>query len=137
MVQEGPDEAMRQAPAASRARNVKPRVEVSGEDSTRVSSRMEDGGSEEMGPPDDPTLTPADESTGISEMTVILMSLIVAPANFKVAEWFCRNRFDDTVVDMGFERGPEVDYATGRLTWMMRSRWSRWSGASVMKSQCC
>ena len=52
-----------------------------------------------MGPPDDPSLTPADESLGISEMAVILMSLGVAPANFKVAE--------------GFERGLVVDCATG------------------------
>ena len=41
--QDGPGEAMRQAPAASSARNVKPRVEVSLEDSTRVSSRLQDG----------------------------------------------------------------------------------------------
>ena len=65
--QEGPDEAMNQAPAASSARDVKPRVEASREDLTGVSSRMEDvvpsrkRGSEEMGPPDDPNLTPADE----------------------------------------------------------------------------
>ena len=47
-----------------------------------------------MGLPDDPNLTPADESQmGISEMAVILMSLGVAPANFEVAELFWRNRF--------------------------------------------
>ena len=50
---------------------------------------------------------------GISEMAVILMSLGVAPANFKVAELFCRNRFGDSAVDMGFERGFVVDCATG------------------------
>ena len=44
-------------------------------------------GSEEMGPPDDPNLTPADESMGIGEMALILVSLGVAPANFKVAEF--------------------------------------------------
>ena len=59
-------------------------------------------GSEEVGPPDDPNLTPAHESQmGISEMAVILMSLGVAPANFKVAELFCRNRFGESAVDMG------------------------------------
>ena len=57
--QEGPDEAMNQVSAASSARNVRPRTAESG--------RMEDvgpsrkRGSEEMGPPDDPNLTPADE----------------------------------------------------------------------------
>ena len=67
-----------------------------------------------MGPPDDPNLTPADESQmGISEMAVILMSPGVAPANFKVAELFCRNRFGESAVDMGFERGLVVDCATG------------------------
>ena len=67
-----------------------------------------------MGPPDDPNLTPADESQmGISEMAVILMSLGVAPANFKVAELFCRNRCGESAVDVGFERGLVVDCATG------------------------
>ena len=42
-------------------------------------------------------------------MAVILMSLGVAPANFKVAELFCRNKFGESAVDMGFERGLEVD----------------------------
>ena len=64
-----------------------------------------------MGPPDDPSLT--HKSMGISEMAVILMSLGVAPANFKVAELFCRNRFGEAAVSMGFERGFVVDYATG------------------------
>ena len=41
---------------------------------------------------------------------VILMLLGVAPANFKVAQLFCRNRFGDTAV---FGRGLVVDYATG------------------------
>ena len=75
---------MRQAPAASSARNDKPRVDVSWEDLS---------------------LTPADELLGISEMAVILMSLSLAPANFKVAEVVCRNRFGDAAVSMGFERG--------------------------------
>ena len=48
-------------------------------------------------------------------MTVILMSLGVTTANFKVAELFCRNRFGDSAVDIGFERGIVTDYATG---WM-------------------
>ena len=39
----------------------------------------------------------------ISEMTVILMSLGVTTANFKVAELFCRNRFGDSAVHRGFE----------------------------------
>ena len=101
--QEGPDKAMRQAlaassareaSAASSARNVKPRVEVSWEDSTDVCSRMEDmlpsrkRVSEEMGPPDNPSLNPADESMGISEMAGILMSLCVAPAKCKVPNGF-------------------------------------------------
>ena len=50
---------------------------------------------------------------GISEMAVILMSLGVAPSNFKVAELFSRNRFSESAVDMGFERGLAVDCATG------------------------
>ena len=37
----------------------------------------------------------------------------MASANFKVAELFCRNRFGDAAVSMGFERGLQVDYATG------------------------
>ena len=109
--QEGSDEQMTEAPAASSGRNARPRM--------AESSRMEDAvpwrgrGSEELGPPDDPSLAPADESQmGISEMAVILMSLGVAPANFKVAELFCRSRFGDADVSMGFERGFVVDHAT-------------------------
>ena len=128
-MQEGPDEAMIQAPAsnsareasaASNARNVKSRVEVSREDSIGVSSRTEDlvpsrkRGSEEVGPPDDPSLTEADESLMvISEKAVALVSLGVAPSNFKVAELFCRNRFGEAAVSMGFERCLVVDCATG------------------------
>ena len=107
---EGPDEAMNQAPAAnsarealvaSSARNVRPRTAESGRMEDVVPSRKR--GSEEVGPPDDPNLTPADESqTGISEMAVILMSLGVAPAKFQVAELFCRNRFGESAVGMGF-----------------------------------
>ena len=51
----------------------------------------------------------------ISEMTVILMSLGVTKANFKVAELFCRNRFGDSARDTGFERGIVAEHATG---WM-------------------
>ena len=51
----------------------------------------------------------------ISEMTVILMSLGVITANFKEAELFCGNRFGDSAVDIGFERGIVADNATG---WM-------------------
>ena len=56
-----------------------------------------------MGPPDD----------GSRGLATILMSLGVAPVNFKVAVLFCKNRFGDAAVDMGFERGLVVDYATG------------------------
>ena len=45
-------------------------------------------------------------------MAVIFMSLGVAPANFKVAELFCRNRFGESAIDLGFERGLVVDCAT-------------------------
>ena len=80
--------------------------------------RLRKRGSEETGPPDDPSLTPNDELVGISEMAVILiMSLGVAPANFKVAELFCRNRFGDAAVSVGFERGLAVNHAT---RWDMR-----------------
>ena len=125
--QEGPDEAMnqtsaassaREASVASSARNVRPRTAESGRMEDVVPSRKR--GSEEMGSPDDPNLTPADESQmGISEMAVVLMSLGVAPANFKVAELFCRNRFGESAVDMGFERGLVVDCATG---WSMSDK---------------
>ena len=52
-----------------------------------------------------------------SEMCIseILKSLGVALASGKVAELFCRSRFDGAVVDMGFERRLVVDYVTG---WM-------------------
>ena len=60
-------------------------------------------GAEEMGPPDD----------GSREIATSLMSLGVAPVNFKVPELFCRNRFGDAAVDTGFEPGHVVDYATG------------------------
>ena len=70
---------MNQAPAASSARNVRPRTADSGRTEDVVPSGKR--GSEEVGLPDDPNLTPADESQmGISEMAVILMSLGVAPA---------------------------------------------------------
>ena len=119
--QEGPDEATNQAPAsssareapvASSARNVRPRTAESGRMDDVVPSRKR--GSEEVGLLDDPNLTPADESQmGTSEMAVTLMLLGVAPANFKVAELFCRNRFGDSAVDIGFERRLVVDCATG------------------------
>ena len=102
----------REAPAASSARNIRPRTAESGRMEDVVPSRKR--GSEEVGPPDDPNLTPTDESQiGISETAVILTSLGVAPANFKVADVFCRNRFGDAAVDMGFERVLIVDYAEG------------------------
>ena len=101
--QQGPGEGMNQAPVASNARNVRPRTAESGWMEDVVPSRKR--GLEEMGPPDDPNLTPADESQmGTSEM---------AQANFKVAELFCRNRFGESAVDMGFERGLVVNCATG------------------------
>ena len=72
----------REAPVASCARNVRPRTAESGRMEDVVPSRKR--GSKEVGPPDDPNLTPADESQmGISEMAVILTSLGVAPANFR------------------------------------------------------
>ena len=70
-------------------------------------------GSEEAGLAEDPRRMPADESMGISEMAVVFMSLGVALANFKVAKMFCRSRFGDAAVSMGFERGIVVDCATG------------------------
>ena len=60
-------------------------------------------GAEEMGPPDD----------GSRELATILMSFSVAPVSFKVAELFCRSKFGDAAVDMGFESGLVVDSATG------------------------
>ena len=88
--QEGPHEALnralvassaREASVAGSARNVRPRKAESGRVEDVVPSRKR--GSEEMGPPDDPNLTPADESQmGVSEMAVILMSLGVALAFF-------------------------------------------------------
>ena len=115
---EGLDEAVNQASfassarVASSARYVRPRTAESGRMEDVVPSRRR--GSEEVGLLDDPNLTPADESQmGISEMAVIFMSPGVAPANFKVAELFCRNRFGESAVDMVFERGLVVDCATG------------------------
>ena len=123
VAQEGPDEAMDQAPAASNAReasvassakNVRPRTAESGRMEDVVPSRKR--GSEEVGLPDDPNHTPADESQmGISEMAVILMSLGVAPANFNVAELFCRKRFGDSAVDMGFEREEQTEEVEQRI----------------------
>ena len=110
--QEGPDEAMRQALAASRARNVRPR--------TAESSRMEDvvpsrrRGSEEVGPPDDPSLTLADESQmGISEMAEILMSLGVAGELQSGRIVLAETDLVNAAVTTGFERGLVVDRATG------------------------
>ena len=50
---------------------------------------------------------------GISEMAVILMSLRVAPANFKVGRTVLQKQIGESAVDMGFERGLVVDCATG------------------------
>ena len=95
--------AAREASVASSARNVRPRTADSGQMEDVVPSRK--GGSEEVGLPDDPNLTPVDESQmGISEMAVILMSLGVAPANVKVAELFCRNSFGDSAVESAATR---------------------------------
>ena len=102
----------REASVASSARNVRPRTAESGRMEDVVPSRKRRP--EEVSSPDDPNLTLADESQmGISEMAVILMLLGVVLANFEVAELFCRNRFGESAVDMGFERGVVVDYATG------------------------
>ena len=51
----------------------------------------------------------------ISVMTVILMSLGATSARGEVADLFCRNRFGDSAVDTGFERGLVVNQVTG---WM-------------------
>ena len=105
-------ESAKEAPVASRARNVRPRTADSGRMEDVVPSRKR--GSDEVGLPDDPNLTPANESQmGISEMAVILMSLGVALANFKVAELFWRDRFGESAVDVGFDRGLVVHCATG------------------------
>ena len=70
----------REASVAGSARNVRARTAESGRMEDVVPSRKR--GSEEMCPPDDPNLTPADDSQmGISEMAVVLMSLGVAPAS--------------------------------------------------------
>ena len=80
--QEGSDEQMTEAPAASSGRNARPRMAESSRMEDVVPSRKR--GSEELGPPDDPRLMPADESQmGISEMAVFLMSLGVAPRTSK------------------------------------------------------
>ena len=131
LAKESRDEEMTEACATNNAENVKPRVETLREDSTEVISRMEDGntpvggrlvsaevssrtevfhprkrGSEEGGLLEDAMLEHADAlEMCISEMTVILMSLGVTTANFKVAELFCRNGFGESAVDIGFERG--------------------------------
>ena len=142
VAKESGDEEIIEALVESNAENVKPRIEASREASTEAIIRMEDGntpvggplvsaevssrsegvrpsrerGSEEGGGPEDAMLQHADASEMcISEMTAILMSLGVTAANFKVAELFCRNRFCDSAVDTGFERGIVADYATG---WM-------------------
>ena len=47
---------------------------------------------------------------------MIRMSLGVAPANFPATELFCRNRFGDAAIDMGFERCLVLDCATGQNT---------------------
>ena len=73
--QEGPDDEMTESLAARSTRNVRPKTgrPVEGV----LPSRKP--GSKEVGFPDGPKLTPADESQmGISEMAVILVSLVVA-----------------------------------------------------------
>ena len=120
--QEGPDEAMSQALAASSARNVRPRTAESGRVEDLVPSRKR--GSEEVGLPDDPNLTPADESqVGIGEVAVIFMSLGVAMANFKVAELFCRNRFGVSVCQ------PSTWASSAASWWAVRQ-----AGASVRQA---
>ena len=139
LAQESRDEEMSEACVTNNAENVKPRVEILREDSTEAISRMEDGNtpvggplvsgevnsrsegvlpsrkreSEKRGAPGDLTLDCTDGSEMcISEMTVVLMSLGVTTANSKVAELFCRNRFGDSAVGIGFERGIVADCAT-------------------------
>ena len=95
--QDCPDEAMNQAlaassareeaPFASSARNVRPRKADSGRMEDVVPSRKR--GSEEMGPPDDPNLTPADESQmGISEMVVIYAGCVLTRKSMTCAHLF-------------------------------------------------
>ena len=64
------------------------------------------------------------------------MSLGVALVNFKVAELFCSNRFGDAAVDMGFEHGFVVDYATG---WDMEDeeQMQEVGDVSWRKNPCC
>ena len=141
--QEGPDEAVtqalaassaREALAASSARNVRPRI--------AESSRMDDvftvetARIREVGPSGDPMRTPADKSQmGISEMAVILMSLGVAPANFKVSE-LC-SAGTDFVMHPSTWASSAASWWTVREagTLMMWSRRRRLSSVSVTKSQ--
>ena len=122
---------MSEACVTNNAESVKPRIDESLEDSTEAISRMEDGmvsaevssrsegvppsrkrGSEKRGALGDLTLECTDGSEMcISKMTVILKSLDVASASEQVAELICRNRFGDSAVGMGFERGIVADYA--------------------------
>ena len=131
VAQESRNEETNEAFVTNNAENVKPRVDVSREDSNEVSSRIEDAhtpvggqvasaevssraegvlpsrmrGSEERGAPEEPMLEHTDGSeTCISVMTVILQSLGVASKNDKIVDLFSRNGLGGAAVDMGFER---------------------------------
>ena len=55
-------------------------------------------------------------ATGLSILAFLAcLERHVAPANFKVAELFCRNRFGEATVSMGFERSLVVDGHCNRL----------------------
>ena len=134
VAQESHDEEMNEACVTNNAENVKPRTDESRDDSTEVTSRMEDGlvsvevssrsegvlpsrkrGSKEGGLPKDAMLEYGDVSKMcINEMTVIFKLLDLVSANERVAE-SVSVRFGDSAVDIGFERGIVADYATG---WM-------------------
>ena len=104
---EGKDEEMTEALAAASAWERQTRDGRDGRDEQLNAGRftVEIARTRRGGPPDDPRLTPADESqVGINEMAVIFMSLGVAPANFKVADLFCRNRCGEAPVEEVVQR---------------------------------
>ena len=136
------DESREDSTEVSDRMEDEPRIDESRDDSTEVTSRMEDGntpvggplvsaelssrsegvppsrnrGSEEGGLPENALLENADVSKMcINETTVIFKSLDVVSASEKVAELLKRNKFGDSAIDIGFERGIVADYATG---WM-------------------
>ena len=140
LAQESRDEEMNEACVTNNAENVKPRIDESRDDSTEVTSRMEDGhtpgggplvsaevssrsegvpssrkrGSEEGGLPKDAMLEYAEVSKMCINETVIFKSLDLVSASERVAA-SVSVRFGDSAIDIGFERGIVADCATG---WM-------------------